>query len=197
MGGLQNIIDHINEESRQQIKGILSEAEARIEAMKEESRKRTDDECSRIAEKAESERQLILERGQASADLRKKQLLLSARQELITETIQDCLRKLRELPDDQYFEMLERLFVKHLPSEDAELRFNARDLGRMPESFRSFIASKSEKAGVRTVISDRTEDMDGGFVMDFGETEEDLSFSSMAEQYETDIRDLVSRVLFS
>lgn len=194
MSGLEEILAYIDGEADKQINGIVSEADARIEAMREESHRRRDGECDRIKRNAASRQKLILERGRASAELRRKQLLLEAKQELISNVIGSCLAKLGSLPDDEYFDLLIRSFKRDIPAERAELRMNKRDLGRMPESFAETISGFSEG---RVHIAKEPVDIDGGFILDFGETEEDMSFSSLIGENDSAIRDICSHILFN
>ena len=196
MSGLQEILNYISYESQRQVEGIMTEADARIEAVSEEMLRRSDEQCGRILEKAALESRLILERGQASAELRKKQMLLSARQEIISGLLDECLRELLALPDEEYFRLLERLFERHYQGGDAELRLSEKDRKRMPEGFVRDLCRVADNRG-RISVSDHTEDIGGGFIMDFGDTEEDLSFHSLIEENDPYLRDILNRILFS
>ena len=196
MSGLQEILNYISDESQRQVEGIMTEADARIEAVSEEMLRRSDEQCGRILEKAALESRLILERGQASAELRKKQMLLSARQEIISGLLDECLRELLALPDEEYFRLLERLFERHYQGGDAELRLSEKDRKRMPEGFVRNLCRAADNRG-RILVSDHTEDIGGGFIMDFGDTEEDLSFHSLIEENDPYLRDILNRILFS
>lgn len=197
MTGLQSILDYINEESEQQIKGIRSEAKARVEAMEELSRRQTEEECERIRLKADAEEDLILERGRASAELRRKQLLLSARQELITETLSYCLEELSELPEEEYAAILKKLLLSGIRPGKAVLYMNKRDLSRMRERQRQELISLALDAGNELTISEEPRDIRGGLILGMGDIEENLSFESIFADREDDIRDVLSRVLFS
>ena len=197
MTGLQSILDYINEESEQQIKGIRSEAKARMEAMEELSRRQTEEECEHIRLKADAEESLILERGKASAELRRKQLLLSARQELITETLRYCLEELEELPEEEYAAILKKLLLFGIRPGKAVLYMNKRDLSRMRERQRQELISLAMDAGNELTISEEPRDIRGGLILGMGDIEENLSFESIFAEREDDIRDVLSRVLFS
>ena len=196
MSGLQNIIAYINSESEQQINGIVAEARARIDYLKEESMERADVECSRIAEKAAEEKATIIERGKASAEIRKKQSILAAKQELISQVIADCRQRLVEMGEEEYFSLLSGLLEKHMPDSDAILSFNKRDLLRMPDSFRRSVLELAEKKAIKAEISDVPADIDGGFIIGLGEIEENLSIEALIEENEADIRDICGRELF-
>ena len=195
--GLTSIINYINEESEQQIKGIRSEAEARVEAMKEENRRRIEEECGRIREKAISGEETILQRGSASAELRKKQMLLTARQELISDTISYCMERLIRLPKEEYFDILKKLFSENVHPGDIKLYLNSRDLERMDDGIKKELMDIAKKAGARLEISELPKDIRGGFIMDLGDIEENLSIEAIFSDHDDDIRDLLSGLLFS
>ena len=197
MSGLQNIIAYINSESEQQINGILAEARARIDYLKEESMERADRECSRIDQKAKEESATLIERGRASAELRKKQSILASKQELISQIVEECKARLSDMEEEQYFSLLAKLLEKHMPESDAVLFFNKRDLMRMPDAFRKKAEELTEGKGIRAEISDSPADIGGGFIISFGDVEENLSIEALIEEDEGEIRDICGRELFS
>ena len=66
----------------------------------------------------------------------------------------------------------------------------------MPEGFVRNLCRAADNRG-RISVSDHTEDIGGGFIMDFGDTEEDLSFHSLIEENDPYLRDILNRILFS
>lgn len=61
-----------------------------------------------------------------------KRLLLRTKTELIDETIAMALRRLRELPDGDYFNVLQTLALSYARKGEGELLLSQRDLQRLP-----------------------------------------------------------------
>ena len=128
MSGLDKIVGHITETANAEVGEILEAARAKAAAIEEEAAQKTLLECDRIKEKSEREAANIIERGNASAELKRKQQLLIAKQSLIKEVISKAALSLQELSDKEYFDVLKKLFKKHLPTQDAVILFSENDL---------------------------------------------------------------------
>ena len=82
MSGLDKIVGHITDTANAEVREILEAAKAKAEAIEKEAAQKTLLECDRIKEKSEREAANIIERGNASAELKRKQQLLIAKQSL-------------------------------------------------------------------------------------------------------------------
>ena len=198
MNGLEQLIGHIAAEDREKADRIRTEARQKAEAIRAQAKKQADEQCAEILRHAEAERQNKKERGAASAALKKRQVLLQARQTLVSETIEAAKRRVLELPDAAYFDLLLQLFAKHAPAgEAAELYLNARDLERLTEDVRARFAACSEQQGGHLQISEKPAAIDGGFVLKCGDIEENCSMEALFAGNIEQMQDEACRILFA
>ena len=197
MGGLDKIIGHISHDAENEVKSVLDAAKAQAESIVNDAKEKTAEECDRINKKAATEVQSILDRGRSSAELKTKQILLTGRQELINETINMVRDRLNSLSDEEYAEFITGLFAKHVPNKDAVLKLNAADMKRIPKEVLDGFVKKAEEAGAKLTVSGEAAGIKNGFVLDFGEIEENCTFDALIDQNIEELQDKVKSLLFA
>ena len=197
MGGLDKIIGHISRDAENEVKSVLDAAKAQAESIVNDAKEKTAEECDRINKKAATEVQSILDRGRSSAELKTKQILLTGRQELISETINMVRDRLNSLSDEEYAEFITGLFAKHVPNKDAVLKLNAADMKRIPKEVLDGFVKKAEEAGAKLTVSGEAAGIKNGFVLDFGEIEENCTFDALIDQNIEELQDKVKSLLFA
>ena len=197
MGGLDKIIGHISHDAENEVKSVLDAAKAQAESIVNDAKEKTAEECDRINKKAATEVQSILDRGRSSAELKTKQILLTGRQELISETINMVRDRLNSLSDEEYAEFITGLFAKHVTNKDAVLKLNAADMKRIPKEVLDGFVKKAEEAGAKLTVSGEAAGIKNGFVLDFGEIEENCTFDALIDQNIEELQDKVKSLLFA
>ena len=197
MGGLDKIIGHISHDAENEVKSVLDAAKAQAESIVNDAKEKTAEECDRINKKAATEVQSILDRGRSSAELKTKQILLTGRQELISETINMVRDRLNSLSDEEDAEFITGLFAKHVPNKDAVLKLNAADMKRIPKEVLDGFVKKAEEAGAKLTVSGEAAGIKNGFVLDFGEIEENCTFDALIDQNIEELQDKVKSLLFA
>lgn len=148
MSGLEKIIDAITGEADLKAQELLLSAEKEVSQIGSDADARTLEETDRIRKKSLDEVSNIETRAKASADLRKKQILLEARQDLIN----SCISKAKAYPDSlsdaEYIALLTNVFKKHVPEKDAVLKLNERDMKRITEDVKRHFAEIARKKAV-------------------------------------------------
>ena len=197
MSGLEKIIGSITGEASEKAEKILKDAQEEAARITGESEKRTALEVDRITKKAQSEAASIKERSKASAELKSKQILLSGKQELISETIDKAKAYVGNLKDETYVKLIRAIFNRHVPKEDAVLMFNAKDQQRIPANVIAGFVQQAAENGARLTVSVKAADIKDGFILDFGGIEENCSIEALIDQNIEEIQDSVNRKLFS
>ncbi len=197
MSGLEKIVDRISKESAGKAEAILNDAKSKAEMIRKDMEKKTTEECGRITRKAESQALNIVERSQASADLKSKQILLSGKQEVLNETISMAREKLAGLSDQEYADVFVKLFQKHVPSQNAVLKLSSKDLGRLSGDTVSKLVEAAKAAGSELTVSKEAADIRDGFVLDFGGIEENCTFDALFDQNIEELMDKAKSILFA
>ena len=196
MSGLDKITARIIEESAVKAKAISDEAAQQAEAIKAAGEKKAAEECERISKKAEASVRSFKDKGQASALLRTKQIMLGGRQELIHEVIETARQQLNSLSDAEYKEFIVKLFSKHLPDEDAVLLLNSRDKARLGEDTLDELKAAALANGSKLTVADESADIKNGFVLSYGGIEENCTIDALIDQSMEDLQDKVKEILF-
>ena len=197
MTGLEKILNSIDDEATLLAEKTIAEAQLKAEEILAQAKLKAQKEAEAIAEAAELEVARIEKRAASQMELQSRELLLKAKCELIAQTIDKARDVLKALPDEDYFKVMERLFERHMQPKKGELIFSAADLKRLPSGFKSSITKLAESIGGEVEISEQTRDLDGGFVLSYGDIEENCSFEALFVSKHELLRDKVNEILFS
>lgn len=197
MTGLEKILNSIDDEATLLAEKTITEAKLQAEEILAQAKLTAQKEVQTIAKAAELEVELIEKRAQSQIELQSRELLLKAKCEMITRTISKAKDVLKALPDKDYFEVMERLFEKHMQPKKGELIFSETDRKRLPSEFKANITKLAKSIGGEVEVSEQIRNLDGGFVLSYGNIEENCSFEALfVGKYEL-LRDKVNEILFS
>ena len=196
MSGLEKILGEINAESDGLAKEILDKATAEAKKIKAEAEKNADDSCERLRRESNTRLADLKSRAQSAASLARRQMLLAEKQDLISGVLEKAKGALSTLPDNEYFEFIQRLVAKNVLAQDGTIIFNKKDRDRLPANFSQIIATEAMQKGGSLKVSDETRDIDGGFVLSYGGVEQNCSISSLFETNIDALQDKVQELLF-
>jgi len=194
MTGLEKIIENIALQAQEKAAEILAQAEAEAKAILAESDAKAGEECAKIVDSARREAELIGRIAQSGSELNGRKMMLKVRREVLDETIEAALVKLKNLPADEYFAVLKKLALQYAQKGEGELILSAADKARMPADFIDSI--NSQLGGGSLSLADDTAKIDGGFILRYGGIEENCTFDAIAEQKHENISDQLSALLF-
>ena len=196
MAGLDKILSEISAEADAGAEAILSEARKEAEAIRAEAEQEAAESAERFSREAAKRADDRKSRAVSAAALKKRQLLLAEKQHLIGEVLDKAKKAFLALPDDQYFDAIIRLVEKNALAQPGQIRFNARDLGRLPKDF----AAKVEKAAIgrggRLALAKEAVQIDGGFLLDYEGVEQNCSVTSLFETNAEELSDEIQKLLF-
>ena len=196
MAGLDKILNEINEEANAGAEAILNEARKEADAIRAEAEKEASEGAERHDREAAKRASDRKSRAISAAALKKRQLLLAEKQRLIGEVLDKAQKTFLELPDDQYFDAIIRLVEKNALAQSGQIRFNSRDLGRLPKD----LATKIEKAaftkGGRLALAKEAAQIDGGFILEYEGIEQNCSVASLFETNAEELSDEIQKLLF-
>ena len=196
MAGIDNITNEILREAKDRASQVISGAVAKADEMILSAKKEGDGIAAKAAAKAEAETAAYFSRIRSQAGMRKRQAILSAKQEIIGSVIDTAYEKLSCLPDADYFEMIAKLIGKNVRGEEGELLFSEKDLKRLPAGFAEAVGKLAEKAGGKLVISKETADIDNGFILRYGGIEENCTLAALFAEKRDELCDKVHEVLW-
>lgn len=196
MTGLEKILEDIKKEADTESQKILKEAEAKASVIKQEAEKDAAETKKKGEEKLARDLQIVRERNESSSQLRRSQMTLKKKQELIGETVSKAKERVLSLPDDEYFKTILKVADRSLAAEEGIVYFNEKDLHRMTEDFKDQLLKLAEEKGGKLEISTERRKLDGGFVLQYGGIEENCSIDAIfATEYES-LQDIVQKAIF-
>ena len=196
MSGLDKMKARILEEAKSTAQEITGKAEADAKAAVQAERELAETEAAKILERAKREAADYAARVDSSMDMKRKQAVLAAKQEVISGVLEKAYNAVMDLDDEKYFEMLEKLLEKHVLAGEGTICFSAKDLKRMPAGFAEKIKSIAASKGGNLKVSEKPEKMDGGFLLVYGGIEENCTIRAVFDSKREELSDQVNRLLF-
>lgn len=191
MKGLSNILTQIENETSEKVSEIIGAAKTQANEITVKAKNAAEAESKTIMENAEAKYNDILSRAESANELKIKKEILIKKQELINETIDKAMNSLLNLPEDKYFDIILKLVKKYAHGGDGEVLMSEKDKKRLPKDFELKL---NEIAGIK--LSDKTTNVDGGFILTYGDIEENCTFKAIFESRREDILTLVNNLLF-
>lgn len=197
MAGLDKMISQILEDAsreasvitkkaQEEADAILAKAEEEIKKMESDSKEK------QMAMKKSQE-----ERALSSSQLKKRQTILLAKQQIISDMIGSAYEELLSLNDDAYFVMIEKMLHKFALAKAGQIYFSEKDLKRMPSGFEAKIEEIASKNSGSLTLVKEGKDVDGGFILVYGGVEENCTFKALLNAKRDELADKVQRLLFS
>lgn len=197
MTGLEKILKHIEEDAAVTANAIIAEAESKAKeitalAYAEGEKKRLE-----IEERSKLDVKSCLSRAESAALLQEKKIILNAKQDIINDVILRAKESVLELPDKEYFDVILKMVKKHALGQAGQISFSQKDKNRLPQDFEDNLRTAlAEIKGAKLTISEKTCDIDGGFILVYGDVEENCSFNALFFAAKETLQDKVCKLLF-
>ena len=189
MSGVEKITARLNEETAAQCEEILAAARNK---------------AAEIVGRAQAEGNAVIQKAEAEANKRGEQILasaasqsaanarkamLAAKVDLIDEVLSVAKQSLHDLSDEAYFNALAGLARKNRQDGIGEMLLCERDLRRMPTNF-------IDKLGYGIKVSPIPADIEDGFILKYGEIEQNCTFSALFSAFSQELRSRAAALLF-
>lgn len=196
MTGLEKILAEILDEAKAEAEHALAAAKAKADEMAVTAKAEADTVADKArAAAAQDVADVEYSRNSALA-LQRRQRTLAQKQALLAETLEKARDSLYALPDGDYFGLLVKLAAKTAQPGEGELLLNEADLARMPKDFEKQLAG-ALPTGSTLKVGGQARPIDGGFVLKYGDVEENCSFAAIFDAREDEFSDLIRDVLFT
>ena len=197
MDGLEKIAEQIHNDAAARAAELTAEGEAQARAIAAEAAEECAQLKARLLAQAEEEAASVQRLAVSAAQLEGKKRLLTKKQELISEVIEEARKALLALPEEEYFEMILKLAEGCALPKAGEIAFSAGDLARLPAGFEEALNKELAAKGGSLKVSGQAREIDGGFVLVYGGIEENCSITALFDAKREALQDLVHKVLFS
>ena len=196
MTGIEKIIAKIEDDCKAVCDEIIAKAEAEAGSLLENAKAQAEKVKNEAILAAQRKCQTDIELARSKAEHDYNREILAAKLDIINGVIGLALNKLKNLPDDEYFDVIEKLIARYSQSGHGELRFSKKDLDRLPEGFEARLNQKFSGSGKSFTISSSPIDIDGGVVIAYSDVEQNCSFNALLNASLDDIKDGLFNELF-
>ena len=184
------------------LSGILSDSEAAAARIAEEAKQ----EAADIEKQGKADAAQFLTAGKQVADkkfetaksnadsaaaLKKRNISLECRSQLIEQVIDEAVKQIIALPDGEYFARLISLAKKYARGQKGVLRLSAADLKRDTDGF------AKELAALDITLDSIPADINGGFILIYGDIEISAEPAALVREKKEELVDAVNRILFA
>ena len=193
MSGIDKIIQQIEANTSEACDTVITTAQKKADAVIAAAEKEAGQIITDGKEKTALHVADIKKRGDSAADLEEKRVMLAAKQRIISEMLQKGLKTAKNLPDGEYFDLIEKMVVKYSQPEEGVILFGKKDKKRLPKGFVGRL-NKAARGGV--ALSDETAPIEAGFILRYGGVEQNCSFDAIFAGEAENLCDKAGRLLF-
>lgn len=198
MNGIEKITERIAAQSDADVKALMDRANAQAKAIYDGYQAAADQDYADTLKKGESDAAQRVERLGSVAQLEARKLQLKTKQEMLAEAYDLAYKKLLELSEDQYAQLLTRLAVNASQTGTEALVFSETDRSRYGK--RVVIAAnelleQQGKAGKLT-LSEESRPFQGGLYVQNGNVEVNCTFAALIRLEKEQAAKDVAGILF-
>ena len=191
MTSSEKILAGIAEESKAQAEKITAEAEKQAAEITAAAREEAESEAEKIRAEAEKKAELIINSGKSSAELLKRDKALNCRRGLIEKALITVADTVNAYSDKDYFDFLLTLIKKEKLNGKGEVYLSIKDKARDTASF------KSELEALGFTLSDNFADINGGFILKYGDIQINGELSALIHEKRDVLTDELNKALFN
>ena len=179
------------EESKAQADKINSDAEKQAADIIAAAREEAESEAEKIKAEAEKKAELIINSGKSSAELLKRDTALKCRRGLIEKALITVADTVNAYSDKDYFDFLLTLIKKEKLNGKGEVYLSVKDKAR------DIAAFKSELSALDLTLSDTFADINGGFILKYGDIQINGELSALIHEKRDVLTDELNKALFN
>ena len=191
MTSSEKILAGIAGEAKTEAEKITAEAEKQAAEITAAAKAEAETEAEKIRADAEKKAELIISSGKSSAELLKRDTALNCRRGLIEKALITVADTVNAYSDKDYFDFLLTLIKKEKPNSKGEVYLSVKDKAR------DIAAFKSELSALDLTLSDTFADINGGFILKYGDIQINGELSALIHEKRDVLTDELNKVMFN
>ncbi len=195
MSGLDKMKAQILRDAQAAADVQMAKGAAKVKEIRAQSKAQTAERLAQIKAQSESKVKNIQERTVSMIDLKCRTKRLKIRQQLINETIDEAYRTIVEMDAQAYSDVLKKLVAAHVWPQKGQIIFAKADRKRLPKDFEAEVQKIAEAAGGSLTVSEEKRNIENGFVLVYGDIEENCTLRSIFDEKKDMLSDLVRNTL--
>lgn len=191
MTSSEKILAGIAGEAKTEAEKITAEAEKQAAEITAAAKAESETEAEKIKADAEKKAELIISSGKSSAELLKRDSALNCRRELIEKALITVADTVNAYGDKDYFNFLLTLIKKEKLNGKGEVYLSVKD------KVRDIAAFKSELSALNLTLSDTFANINGGFILKYGDIQINGELSALIHEKRDVLTDELNKALFN
>ena len=191
MTSSEKILAGIAGEAKTEAEKITAEAEKQAAEITAVAKAEAETDAGKIRAAAEKKAELIINSGKSSAGLLKRDTALNCRRELIEKALNFVAYTVNAYGDKDYFDFLLTLIKKEKLNGKGEVYLSVKDKAR------DIAAFKSELSALDLTLSDTFADINGGFILKYGDIQINGELSALIHEKRDVLTDELNKALFN
>ena len=191
MTSSEKILAGIAGEAKTEAEKITAEAEKQAAEITAAAKTEAETDAGKIRAAAEKKAELIINSGKSSAGLLKRDTALNCRRELIEKALNFVADTVNAYGDKDYFDFLLTLMKKEKLNGKGEVYLSVKDKAR------DIAAFKSELSALDLTLSDTFADINGGFILKYGDIQINGELSALIHEKRDVLTDELNKALFN
>lgn len=190
MTSSEKILAGIIDEAKEKADEIIAEANRKAEDIIRNETAAAAAQAKEIIKEAEKKAALIKSAGESSAQLLKRDEVLSCRRELIDKALDSVTKSINAYDDAKYFDFCLKLIEKSALKAKGEIFMSSGDLSRDMTGF------KEKLSGFNLTLSDTPAEINGGFILKYNDILINGELSAVMREKREQLVDTVNGLLF-
>lgn len=191
MTSSEKILAGIAGEAKTEAEKITAEAEKQAAEITAAAKAEAETDAGKIRADAEKKAELIINSGKSSAELLKRDTALNCRRGLIEKALNFVADTVNAYGDKDYFDFLLTLIKKEKLNGKGEVYLSVKDKAR------DIAAFKSELSALDLTLSDTFADINGGFILKYGDIQINGELSALVHEKRDVLTDELNKALFN
>ena len=191
MTSSEKILAGIAGEAKTEAEKITAEAEKQAAEITAAARAEAETDAEKIRADAEKKAELIINSGKSSAELLKRDTALNCRRGLIEKALNFVADTVNAYGDKDYFDFLLTLIKKEKLNGKGEVYLSVKDKAR------DIAAFKSELSALDLTLSDTFAEINGGFILKYGDIQINGELSALIHEKRDMLTDELNKALFN
>lgn len=191
MTSSEKILAGIAGEAKTEAEKITAEAEKQAAEITAAAKAEAETDAGKIRADAEKKAELIINSGKSSAGLLKRDTALNCRRGLIEKALNFVADTVNAYGDKDYFDFLLTLIKKEKLNGKGEVYLSIKDKAR------DIAAFKSELSALDLTLSDTFADINGGFILKYGDIQINGELSALIHEKRDVLTDELNKALFN
>lgn len=180
------IIDKIMAETDAEIQAIFTQAKRETDELQKSAKEKIEKEADRYRRMAEEEGRKAHAKEVSAAEMDAKKALLQEKQNLLEEVLQEAVRRLENLSNEEYENVIGNMLDSLNLEQGKVIMVSEKDKRRLA----NIVARKG------FILSDKTANIDGGFIVKNGDIEYNYSFAAIMTVQKEEMQMTAANILF-